>query len=98
MADALSRRYNFIATLHVFVPGFTSFADLYPSDPSFGPIWTDLQKGQHTDYVVIDGFLFRDSRLCLPECSLRLQVITELHKECHVGRNRTLKLITTLYF
>lgn len=49
-------------------------------------------------YTIHDWFLFRDSRLCIPDCSLRLQLISELHKEGHVGRDRTLHLVTASYF
>lgn len=46
----------------------------------------------------MEGFLFKDNRLCVPECSLRLQIIRELHGEGHVGRDRTLKLVVDSYF
>jgi len=36
--------------------------------------------------------------VCVPACSLRLQIIGELHNEGHVGRDRTLQLVTALYF
>lgn len=45
-----------------------------------------------------DGFLFRDNRLCIPDCSLRLQLTSELHNEGHVGRDRTLLLVSSSYF
>lgn len=36
--------------------------------------------------------------MCVPDCSLRLQIIQELHKEGHVGRDRTLKLVADSYY
>ncbi|CAA7053553.1 unnamed protein product [Microthlaspi erraticum] len=98
VADALSRRHNLLATLEVSVPGFSSFAELYPLDPFFGLIWESLQEGHHPDFLLQDGFMFRDSRLCVPACSLRLQLITELHGEGHMGRDRTLQLVAESYF
>lgn len=49
-------------------------------------------------YLIVDGFLFCGTQLCIPECSLRLQLIRELHGEGHIGRDRTLKLVSTSYF
>lgn len=37
-------------------------------------------------------------QLCIPDCSLRLLLITELHQEGHIGRDRTLHLISSSYF
>lgn len=34
----------------------------------------------------------------MPDCSLRLQIIVELHHEGHIGRDRTFKLVTDSYF
>lgn len=34
----------------------------------------------------------------MPECSLRLQLIKELHTEGHVGRDRTIQLVASSYF
>lgn len=98
VADALSRRHSLLATLQLDVPGFASFTDLYPSDAFFGSIWRDIQERRDSDYVLHEGFLFRDNRLCVPSCSLRLQLIKELHEEGHVGRDRTLQLVATSYF
>lgn len=95
VADALSRRHSLLSTLHVSVPGFGLFADLYPSDPFFGPIWTAATVGSASPYSLHDRFLFRDNKICVPDCSLRLQLISELHKEGHIGRDRTLHLIAT---
>ena len=98
VADALSLRHSLLSILHVSVPGFSSLADLYPTDPFFGLIWTALSTGSTSPYALHDGFLFRDNRLCIPDCSLRLQLISELHNEGHIGRDRTLHLVSTAYF
>ena len=45
-----------------------------------------------------DGFLFKGNQLCIPDCSLRTQIIQELHNEGHVGRDRTLQLVQASYF
>lgn len=50
------------------------------------------------DYTIHDGFLFRDSRLCIPDYNLRLQLIAKLHNESHVGCDRTLQLVSLSYF
>ncbi|CAA7027706.1 unnamed protein product [Microthlaspi erraticum] len=98
VADALSRRHSLLTTLHVNVVGFAALPELYPLDPFFGRVWSDLAAGIQSDYVLVDGFLFRDNRLCVPDCSLRLKILTELHEEGHVGRDRTLQLVQDSYY
>lgn len=51
-----------------------------------------------SDYVYHDGFMFKDSHICVLDCTLRLQMIKELHTEGHVGRDKTLHLVSTTYF
>lgn len=98
VADALSRRHTLLASMHVSVVGFETPPDLYPLDPIFSEIWNDVQLNGSIEYVIVDGFLFRGNKLCIPESSLHLQVIRELHNEGHVGRDRTLQLVTSSYF
>nr|GEX83601.1 putative reverse transcriptase domain-containing protein [Tanacetum cinerariifolium] len=45
-----------------------------------------------------DGFLFKGNQLCIPDSSLRLKIIKELHGEGHVGHDRTLQLVQASYF
>lgn len=98
VADALSRRHGLLTTMHTSVVGFASLPELYESDPFFSRIFFEAKGGRNDDYSIQDGFLFRGLRLCIPDSSLRLQIITELHNEGHVGRDRTLQLVTTSYF
>ena len=87
-----------VATLHVSVPGFTVLPEQYESDPVFGPVWSSLQLGERTEFVLHERYIFRGSHLCVPEGSLRLKIIKELHEEGHVGRDRTLQLVMDSYF
>lgn len=98
MVDALSRRHSLLSSFHVSVPGFASFVDLYEMDPFFAKIFTDTKEGVHDEYSIQDGFLFRGLRLCVLECSWRLKIVRELRDEGHVGRDRTLHLVSTSYF
>ena len=98
VADASSRRHTLMATFDASVPGFASLADTYDADPFFGRIWSEVQDRQRSDFVIQEGFLFRDNKLCVPAGSWRLKIIYELHNEGHVGRDRTLKLLLDSYY
>lgn len=98
VVDALSRRHGLLTTMHTSVPGFSTFSELYISDPYFDSIIRDVKQGTRSDFVFQDEFLFKDNRLCVPDCSLRLRIITELHGEGHVGRDKTLQLVAASYF
>ncbi|GJX78733.1 putative reverse transcriptase domain-containing protein [Tanacetum coccineum] len=65
-------------------------------DPYFSNVLQGVQSGQYPDFNIHDGFLFKGNQLCIPDTSLRLKIIKELHGEGHVGRDRTLKLVLTL--
>lgn len=72
--------------------------ELYISDPFFAAILLKLQHGEHTDFALQDGSLFYGLKLCILACSLRLQIIQELHNENHVGHDRTLHLVSSSYY
>ena len=98
VADALSRRSNLLSTMGVTLPSFDLFRDLLVTDPYFAAIMTAVQAGEKSDFLLVDGFLFRGNQLCIPDCSLQLKILQELHGEGHVGRDRTLQLIKASYF
>lgn len=98
VADALSRHHALVSMLRVSVTGFEIFAEMYPTDVFFSSVWVDLTHGIRSEYSLVDGFIFRDNRLCVPDCNLRLYIINELHKEGLIGHDRTLKLVSDSYF
>lgn len=84
VADALSRRSTLLITMKNEVLGFDSFCDLLSTGPYFGPIIQDASASKHIDYVLHDGFLFKGNKLCIPDSSLRLKIIQDLHNEGHL--------------
>ena len=78
--------------------GFDVFPELFVEDPYFAKIVDEVEKGKTDEYVLVDGFLFKGNRLCIPESGLRMKIVNELHEEGHVGRDRTLQLISQSYF
>lgn len=64
----------------------------------FGQILHEVQAGSSRDFTFHEGFLFRGDCLCISDCSLRLQLIAETHNEGHIGRDRTLHLLSQSYF
>src|SRR5574338_356514 len=89
VADALSRRSHLLTTLKVEVTGFEVLPELFTDDPYFAKFVEKVKEGETDDFVMVDGFLFKGNRLCIPDCSLRMKIIKELHEEGHVGRDRT---------
>lgn len=98
VADALSRRNLVLSELRVTVPGVELIGELYASDPYFGPILSRVMCGELFGFVRIDGLLLKGTRLCVPDCSLRLKLISELHEAGHVGRDRSIELVQRSYF
>ena len=75
VADALSRQTNLLTTMQLEVLWFDSFKDLLDTNPYFSPILVAVRAGERIDFLVHEGFLFKDNQLCIPECSLRLRII-----------------------
>ncbi|KAE8663112.1 putative Quercetin 3-O-methyltransferase 1 [Hibiscus syriacus] len=98
VADALSRRTLLLTTMSTKVAGFETFTDMYAADPSFGRIFQEVTEGHRHDFVLHNGYLFRGLQLCIPDCSLRQQIISELHNEGHFGRDKTLALISSDFY
>jgi len=98
VADALSRRSSLLTCMRTEVLGFDSFRELLAVDPFFSHVLDVISKGEPSVFHLHDGFLFKGNALCVPESSLRLKIITDLHNEGHVGRDKTLALVAASYY
>jgi hypothetical protein len=71
VADALSRRYALLSMLDTKLLGFEYIKDLYVQDSDFGDVFNACEKVAFGKFYRHDGFLFRETKLCVPMCSLR---------------------------
>ena len=78
--DALSRRFVLVNTLDSTMMGFESLNGFYSMDSDFKDTFDNLTKGTGVDiYQMVDGFLFKDGRACVPMISWRELFVKEAH-------------------
>nr|GEV43959.1 hypothetical protein [Tanacetum cinerariifolium] len=79
VADALSRKITLLVTISNEVVGFDSVKELYASDEDFGNIWMEHETKQHWgEFILLDDYLFKGNRLCIPKTSVKSQLIKEI--------------------
>jgi hypothetical protein len=71
VADALSRRYALLSILDAKLLGFAHIKELYAEDHEFCEEYRACEKITAGKFFRIDGFLFRENKLCVPNCSMR---------------------------
>ncbi|CAL8155920.1 unnamed protein product [Prunus armeniaca] len=104
VADALSRRNLLLTTMSTQVIGFEELKEQYATDSYFSSIVSELQGPtgwKMLPFRMHDGYLFKRNLLCIPEGSLREQIIRELHGNGlggHFGRDKTLAMVTDRYY
>ena len=66
VADALSRRYTLLNVLDVQFFGFDHIKEIYKDDLDLSLIYQECSRGEHKNFFIHDGFLFKGKRLCVP--------------------------------
>ncbi|GJW21816.1 RNA-directed DNA polymerase [Tanacetum coccineum] len=102
VADALSRKTTLLVTISNEVVGFDSIKELYASDEDFGNICMELETKQHRgEFILLDGYLFKGNRLCIPKTSPWIQLIKEVHAgrlSAHLGRDKTIASVESRFY
>ena len=63
--------YALLSTLDAKVLGFELIKDLYSSDHDFSDVYQSCEKSTFGKYFRHEGYLFKENKLCLRDCSLR---------------------------
>ena len=79
VADALSRRYVLLSTLDVRFLGFEHIKELYKDDSDFANVYNACETSAFEKFYRLDGYLFKESRLCVPLSSMRELLVREAH-------------------
>jgi hypothetical protein len=101
VADALSRRYALISTLNAKLLGFEYVEELYVNDDDFASVFVACEKAAFGKFYRIDGYLFRENRLCVPNSSMRELLVREAHGGGlmgHFGVRKTLDVLHEHFF
>ena len=87
--------------------GFENLVDMYKEDLDLKDIYVSCEnlvthnKSQWLDYMLQEGLLFNNRKLCIPKCSMRENLIQHKHsggQSGHFGQDKTFALVSNLYF
>ena len=99
--DALSRRYLLLFQLDACVLGFEHLKSLCAEDRDFGELFNESKRHPKGEFLVQEGYLFKGTRLCVPNCGTRELLIREIHGGSladHFGEKKTLIMLKEHYF
>ena len=101
VADALSRRYVLLTSMSAKMLGFEYVKDMYADDADFSNVYVACDKAAFGKFYKHDGYLFKESKLCLPNCSMRELLVREAHGGGlmgHFGVKKTLDILHEHFF
>ena len=108
VVDASIWRTILLTTMENQVNGFVVLKDIYVTDNDFQEIVEQLKNPVvgnmdliQSECFMQDGHLFKGKQLCIPICSMRENIIRELHSNGLVGnfgKDKTLALIKDKYY
>ncbi|RVW90256.1 Transposon Ty3-G Gag-Pol polyprotein [Vitis vinifera] len=101
IADALSRRYALVSTLNTKLLGFEYVKKLYANDDDFASVYGACEKTKFGKFYRLDGYLFRENRLCVTNSSMRELLVREAHGGGlmgHFGVRKTLDVLHEHFF
>ena len=85
VVDALSRINFLLQEFQVNTLGFDDLKEMYRDDANFKGSYAACEntvagkKSQWLDYMIHEGPLFKNNKLCIPKCSMRENMMKEKH-------------------
>jgi hypothetical protein len=107
VADALSRKCLLLQEFQVKTLGFDNLKDMYASDADFAEAYEAAEnpvikdRSPWIDYMIQNGLLFRGNQLCIPNFSMRENLLKEKHSgglAGHFGHDKTFANLREAYF
>ena len=74
---------------------------MYANDNDFASVYGACEKAAFDKFYRLDGYLFRENRLCVPNSSMRELLVCEAHGGGlmgHFGVRKTLDVLLELFF
>ena len=87
--------------------GFENLKDMYAGDADFAEAYEAAEnlvlrdRSPWIDYMIQNGFLFRGNQLCIPNCSMRENLLKDKHNgglARHFGHDKTFAKLSEEYF
>ena len=72
-------RYAIVFTLNAKLLGFEYVKELYANDDDFASVYGACEKVVFGKFYRLDGYLFRENRLCVSNSSMRELLVCEAH-------------------
>jgi hypothetical protein len=107
VVDALSMKCLLLQEFKVKTLGFDDLRDMYVDDPKFKEAYEATEnlvlrdRSYWAEYMIQEGLMFRGNQLCIPNCSMRENLLKEKHSGGLVGHfvhDKTFTKLRESYF
>jgi hypothetical protein len=85
VADRFSCRYVLLSTLDARLLEFEHVKELYKDDSDFANVYNACKTLAFEKFYRLDGYLFKESRLCVPSSFMRELLVREAHEGWLMG-------------
>lgn len=101
ITDTLSKRSHLLAILECKILGFENLKEVYSTDQDFSDLYHTCLQGPKGLFQIQEGFLFKGSRLCIPNTPLRQVLVREVHEgplSGHFDIQKTLDMLAQQFY
>jgi len=97
VADTLSPKYVLLHTLNTRLLGFKYVKELYENDSNFAEIYNACGHSASGKFYLMDGYLFKENRLCVLAISLRELLVRKAYAGGLMGHFGVAKTLDVLH-
>ena len=107
VVDSLSKVNLILQEIKVNTLGFEYLVNMYKEYVDFKDVYTTYEnpvpqdRSQWLHYILQEGLLFKSSKLCIPKCSMRENMIQQKHRgglSGHFGQDKTFAQVSNFFF